>query len=205
MIFIYEMSTFLQEDECLLKFGHQHSENAQFCFVCFLNEHLLAIYGLLCPNRKKPKLPVCTELPTLQGHTHCFPVWTGTSTVVVYRTLVIKQTATNIILSFNQNKVLSTSCRNKMFLAAFFTFMSWNMLLAPLTPFGAQRNPAISSRTSQHHWNLLQYRLNISFYRYSASIDTTSSHHLKLAQAPHPHWQVGLVFWLCICSRGSLS
>lgn len=47
--------------------------------------------------------------------------------------------------------------------------------------------------------------LNISFDRYNASIDTTSSRHLELAQAPHPHRQVGLVFWLCICSRGSLS
>lgn len=45
------MSTFLQEDECLLKLGQQ-SENAQFCFGFFLNQHLLAIYGLSCPNRK---------------------------------------------------------------------------------------------------------------------------------------------------------
>lgn len=55
MIFIYEMSTFLQEDECHLKLGHQHSENALFCFVLFFNQHLLAIYGLLCPNRKNLK------------------------------------------------------------------------------------------------------------------------------------------------------
>lgn len=106
-----------------------------------------------------------------------------------------------MILSFNQNKIFPTSYRTKMFLAAFSTSPSYSLhsisSAKKFSDFFKNKLVSLKFATVQG--------LNISFYRYSASIDTTSSHHLELAQAPHPHQQVGLVFWLCIYSRCSLS